>query len=113
MTLSTDPDTQAPSAATPPRSGDAPLRLMRWVMAHTILAGAGAVGCLAISLITGDWHAALAGATLLILSTQGGAVLMINAMVCDRQEFYRRGQLDGWYRGYRMQVPEVDDPLFR
>lgn len=42
-----------------------------------------------------------------------GALLCLHAMLADRQEFFRRGQLDGWMKGWRGQAPEVDDPLLR
>lgn len=75
------------------------------------LAGVG----LAATDLAGDGGIHLVGpaAMCFILATIGAAVLILLSQISDRQEFYRRGQLDGWYRGYRMQPPEVDDPLIR
>jgi hypothetical protein len=53
------------------------------------------------------------GATFLLIAAICGGLICFNAMLADRQEYYRRGQLDGWMRGWRGQEPEVDDPLLR
>jgi hypothetical protein len=37
--------------------------------------------------------------------------LVHHHLLADRQEFYRRGQLDGWMKGWRGQEPGTDDPL--
>jgi len=58
-----------------------------------------------------SWRWALAASTFAILALFGGLVIAIDMLMADRREFYQRGQLDGWYRGYRMQSPEIDDPL--
>jgi hypothetical protein len=39
--------------------------------------------------------------------------LVHHYLLADRQEFYRRGQLDGWVKCYRGQAPDSDDPLVR
>jgi hypothetical protein len=48
-----------------------------------------------------------------MLAGMASVVLCVHAMLADRQEYYRRGQLDGWMRGWRGQEPDVDDPLLR
>lgn len=58
-------------------------------------------------------HLAIYAATCAVLAAIGGAVLSFRAMLAGRQEFYRRGHLDGWMRGWRGQEPEVDDPILR
>ena len=75
----------------------------------TFIAG----GFLIAAFTFADWRSALAAATFFILAVLGGVVLTIDALLADRHEFYRRGQLDGWMRGWRGQEPEVDDPLMR
>jgi hypothetical protein len=87
--------------------------LMRWVRVFTTLTTGFAVVLLTTAFLLGHWHVALAGTTVALLAAAGGVVLCVNAILADRQEFWRRGQLDGWMRGWRGQEPEVDDPLFR
>lgn len=58
-------------------------------------------------------HFAVYAAACFILAGLAGGLICTNAILADRQEFYQRGQLDGWYRGYRMQPPDVDDPLLK
>lgn len=87
--------------------------VMRYVMAYTILTSLGAVATLALAVYLGQWRVALTGSTLAILAAIGGGVLCLNLVIADRQEFYRRGVLDGWMRGWRGQPPDIDDPLTR
>lgn len=58
-------------------------------------------------------HCVIGAATFAVLGLLGGVVIAIDMLMADRRDFYQRGQLEGWYRGYRMQSPEVDDPLLR
>jgi hypothetical protein len=58
-------------------------------------------------------HYAVYAASCFVLSGLAGGLICINAILADRREFYRRGQLDGWMKGWRGQEPEVDDPLLR
>lgn len=62
---------------------------------------------------TPGMHGAVYAAASFVLSGLAAAIVVINRMLADRQEHYRRGQLDGWMRGWRGQEPEVDDPLLR
>jgi hypothetical protein len=57
-------------------------------------------------------YAVYAGACLVVAGICGG-LICLRAMLAGCQEFYRRGQLDGWMRGWRGQCPDVDDPLLR
>ncbi len=84
-----------------------------WVKLYTAITGGSAVVLLTIAFLLGRWHIALAGTTVALLAGAGGVVLCIHAMLADRHEFWRRGQLDGWMRGWRGLEPEVDDPLSR
>lgn len=77
-----------------------------------VLATVGAL-CMAWAFTTEEWRVALLGTTLLLLAGMGGTVLCLRRFLADRQEFYQRGQLDGWMRGWRGQEPEVFDPLMR
>lgn len=58
-------------------------------------------------------HFAIYAASCFVLSGLSGALICVNAILADREEFYRRGQLDGWMKGWRGQEPEVNDPLLR
>jgi hypothetical protein len=88
---------------------------VRWFTGTALVAG---LICLVCAFAHGDWRYALAATGFILLAGIGGAVLCIDAIICDfktilaeRQEFYRRGQLDGWMKGWRGQEPDVDDPL--
>ena len=59
----------------------------------------------------GGVHLVIPSATCFMLSGLSATILIVHALLADRQEFYRRGQLDGWMRGWRGQEPEIDDPL--
>jgi hypothetical protein len=65
------------------------------------------------TLAYGGWRHPLAAMFFALTAVAGGTVLCFHAILADRQEFYRRGQLDGWYKGWRGQAPDVDDPLFK
>lgn len=82
--------------------------------AFAILASIGGVA-MAVADLAGDGHVHLImpALTSFMLAGLAAVVLCVHAMLADRQEHYRRGQLDGWYRGYRMQEPDLDDPLLR
>ncbi|MET0423610.1 MAG: hypothetical protein ABW046_07040 [Actinoplanes sp.] len=76
-------------------------------------AGAGWVATMMLAFVNGGWREALAAATLSIFAVVGGAVLCVHAVIASRLEFYKRGHLDGWMRGWRGQEPQGEDPLFR
>jgi hypothetical protein len=115
MTQSIDAGTRA-RALTPPGSesvtiGHGPLII--GVRIFTAVTTFTATGFLIAAFTFAGWRSALAAATFSILSIMSGVVLVIDALLADRREFYQRGQLDGWMRGWRGQEPEVDDPLLR
>lgn len=56
---------------------------------------------------------AIYAASCFVLAGISGALLCMRAMLAGREEFYRRGQLEGWRRGWYGQVPELDDPLLK
>lgn len=58
-------------------------------------------------------HLAIYAAACLVLAGLSGAMLCLHCMLADRDEFYCRGQLDGWMRGWRGQTPEDGDPLLK
>lgn len=102
---------QEPIAETTERRRDWQVIGVRIFTGLAVLAGVGlTVADLASS---GRTHLIIPAATCFIVAAIGAAVLVLLAQIADRQEFYRRGQLEGWYRGYRMLLPEVDDPLLR
>jgi hypothetical protein len=116
MTLSIDNDRLG--SATPPATSDNghPLshsRLTRGVQIFTVTAALAGTGCLAFAFSRDEWRSALIGSTLIILSAIGASVWVAGMVLADRQDFYHRGLLDGWMRGWRGQPPDVDDPLVR
>lgn len=115
MTSSIDAQTRA-KAATPPGSEpvtDRRSRLTVAVATFTVVTGtAGACG-MAAAFVLEEWRTALLGATLMLLAGMGAQVLCQRAFLASKEIHYQRGQLDGWYRGYRMQPPEIDDPLLQ
>lgn len=86
------------------------IRLVAVVAAGTALTG---VVLLTAAIVLEEWRTALIGSTLLVVSAIAGNVLVWDRLMADRQEFYRRGQLDGWMRGWRGQEPEGCDPLWK
>ena len=94
--------------------GDRPSnRVMQGVAAFTAVSGLVGVICMASAFSLHEWRTALVGSTLLVMATISGSVLVCNWMIADRQAFYQRGKVDGWYSWYRGTPPEVDDPLWR
>jgi hypothetical protein len=91
-------------------SGSKLIGIIRVGAVLTALAG---IGCLAAAFALNEWRTALAGSTLVIVAVVAGSVCTVNALIADRQEFYRRGKLDGWMQGWRGQEPTADDPLLR
>jgi hypothetical protein len=87
--------------------------LLNAVRIYTALTALAAAALLAIGIFGQEMHIALAGAGGLVLAAIGGAVLCVERLLADRQEFYRRGQLSGWMKGWRGEAPDVDDPLLR
>lgn len=59
------------------------------------------------------FHFAVYAAACFVLAGLAGALLAVRAMLADCQEFYRRGQLEGWNRGWNGLPPEKHDPLLK
>lgn len=117
MTTSIDHDTQdleAPRASRAQGRSRRPGALITAVRCFTVAAALAGTG-LTVADLAGDGavHLVAAAATSFLLSGMAGGVWIVHAMLADRQEFYRRGQLDGWMKGWRGQPPDVDDPLLR
>jgi hypothetical protein len=115
MTTSIGRDLQHhPSPPPEPADQPAPRRgLLRGIQAAT---GVAVVICGAFTTMAvthEDLKYTVAACAWFTVSAIGAALLAGHAMLADRQDFYRRGQVDGWHRGYRMELPDVDDPLFR
>jgi hypothetical protein len=113
MTRSIDAGTRA-RALTPP--GPEPIAighgpLITGVRIFSVVSVVVSIGFFSAAVAYDNWRWALAAATVLNFAVMGGVVLAIDAMFNGRREFYQRGQLDGWMRGWRGQEPEVDDPL--
>lgn len=79
----------------------------------TVVATTGGTICGVATLTGASWRIAIMGATLLMLAGLGAVVLCVQNMIADRQDFYRRGHLDGWMRGWRGQEPGGEDPTFK
>lgn len=88
-------------------------RLIRGVQIFTSAAALTGVGALTGAFIINEWRIGVIGFTFVIGACVAGAVLVANALVADRQEFYQRGKADGWYEGWRGVPPSSDDPLLR
>lgn len=86
------------------------IRGVQVVAGGTALAG---VGALTGAFVENEWRVAVVGYSLLLLSAVAGSVLVINALLADRNVFYQRGKADGYYEGWRGMPPTVDDPLLR
>jgi hypothetical protein len=114
MTSATD--TRPQSSGEPLSESDKPARgsMMRWVRTGTILAGLTGVALAAVEAASRDYlHLNALAASCFVVVAVGTAVLCIEQMLAERQEFYRRGQLEGWHRGWNGQLPETDDPLLK
>lgn len=88
-------------------------RLLRGIQIFTAVTALGAVGSLTTAFCLDDWRTAVAGGVLAVMSTAAGALWCLHNMLADREEFYRRGQLDGWFRGWHGQEPDAGDPLLK
>jgi hypothetical protein len=115
MTQHITAETRA-KATTPPHSkSDMPSR-SKLVTGVRVFTGAnaalGLVFLLHVFTYT-DWRSALASATFFILAVLGGGILVIDALLGERREHYRRGHLEGWMKCLHGEPPEVDDPLLR
>jgi len=71
------------------------------------------VALIALGITQPNIHTTIAAATAVILAVAGGSLLVAESMLASRQEFYQRGQLDGWIKGWSGQPTDVTDPLLR
>lgn len=134
MTISIDRATRE-RASMPPMPNPEPMaeggnragRPNHLILAVRIFAGAAAAAGVALGAVDlaadGGVHLVVPAVGCLLLAGLAAAVLVLQAILtdlhadlhaelADRQEFYRRGQLDGWMKGWRGTEPDVDDPLF-
>lgn len=116
MTQSIDRATRE-KAATPPGSEPVTPEPRTMIAAVAGVAALTAIAGVALGVADlaghGNVHLVVPAMTCFVLAGLSSAVLAIHHMLADRQEFYRRGQLDGWMKGWRGQEPDVDDPLLR
>lgn len=116
MTIDIDADRRARALAADTTQGDR-AAAPRWMLGVR-LAGIAATmgGFVLVGLSIGNpraVHLAVYAVGAFIFAGFAGGLLVVNAIFADRAEFYRRGHLDGWMRGWRGQQPETDDPLLR
>lgn len=102
---------EPPTAAPPEPRRDWQVIGVRVFTAINALAGVG----LGATDLAGGGGVHLTGPAMaaFILATIGAAVLILLSQIASRREFWQRGQLDGWIRGWNGQAPEVHDPLLR
>lgn len=86
-------------------------RALTAVKVLSVLAAAGSLVCLGGCLMSEEFslHFIAGSATLAVLSSIGGSLLVLHALLTSRQDYYQRGVVDGWMRGWRGLPPEVDD----
>jgi len=114
VSLSIQPDRR--HRASTPNHEDQPERGFRLITIVRILAIVTAVvgvGGLVAAFCLNEWRTAVVGGALLVVAVMAAAVCVIDALLADRGEFYRRGKLDGWMEGWRGQEPSADDPLLK
>jgi hypothetical protein len=58
----------------------------------------------------GGLPALIVSCTAFVIAAIGSSLLVFNAILPTCQEYYRRGHLEGWIRGWRGQPPENDGP---
>jgi magnesium-transporting ATPase (P-type) len=93
----------------PPRS-----RMVHWVAAAAVFFGTTGVTLTAIEVATPLYLKLNSfAAASFIIAAIAGAVLCVEWMLADRQTFYLRGKVDGYYQGWHGQLPDADDPLLR
>jgi len=96
------------------QTADRPRRTatVRWAIAAGILAGVSGITLATVEAVTPEYLYLNAwAATCFILCGLAVAVLCIESMLATREEFYRRGELAGWMKGWRGLPPDTDDPL--
>lgn len=86
------------------------IRLLALFACTTAFAG---VVLLSVGFPIHEWRLALLGSTLLVIASAAGVVLGVHLVLADRQEYFRRGELVGWMRGWRGEGPESGDSLLR
>jgi hypothetical protein len=116
VTISIDQDRQQ-RARHPAVAAEPVTRCGRLIIAiHAVLVVAVLAGLVLVGIDIDLPHGirfAIYAAACFMTSALCAALLVMHAMLADRQEFYRRGQLDGWMKGWRGLEPDVDDPLLR
>lgn len=114
MTLSIDADTQ-PDTPMPPRPEPVPIGhgpLVIGVRIFTAMATATAIALGFVDLASdGSVHLVVPAMTCVVLAGIGGAILVIDALLGSRRQWYLHGELNGWMRSWHGQPPEADDPL--
>jgi hypothetical protein len=104
---------QAAHPASAGEPGPAVSQLVRWIRIFTgTTLGAGLV-VFTWALAHDLWRLAVVGMVLVFLAAVSAGVWTVHLLLADRNEFYRRGLLEGWRQGWNGQPPDVDDPLLR
>ncbi|GAB1642503.1 hypothetical protein [Krasilnikovia sp. MM14-A1259] len=72
----------------------------------------GGIALIAVDITSRDnIRYAIYGILLVAMASLAAGVLAVERMLAEREQFYRRGHLVGWMRGWRGQEPLNDDPL--
>lgn len=114
MTTIIEPDQRHEAVPTPEGS---PIRTDRdrLVVGTWAVLGCGITGGAALLAVDitrhDDIRFAIFSTLLLAIAAMAAMVLAIERMLASREQFYRRGHLMGWMRGWNGQEPLKDDPL--
>jgi hypothetical protein len=88
-------------------------RIFIGVTAAGVSLGIGGFVVVGLDIALPNIHLAVYAAACFVLAGLAGVLLVLRVMLADCEEFYRRGHLDGWMRGWNGQSPAADDSLLK
>ncbi len=106
-------DLDAPGASSGEPEAGGRHWLITAVRVFTATMALGGVAFLSLAFSHDEWKQGVVGMTLVILACTGGAVLAIDTLLADRNTFFQRGKLTGFWEGIHGVPPSSDDPLLR
>lgn len=119
MTIEIDKERKGRALNPPAEAGahavDSRGRLITGIWTGIGVAVAGGLALTGMVLVTTDKPAPYLAYSIVcyMAAAVGLGLIGVDRLLAEREEFYRRGQLEGWMRGWRGQEPEADDPLRR